>query len=96
MDTLSCLLPGEQVNQDAVDIMFRMAAAMLQIRVMADVRVVPGWTWESWLNWAGLSSMTQLPTMLVEGAFRAVDYVLIPWYSTSHFSTIVIINLRTP
>lgn len=91
-----CLKPGERLEQANVDLLFFRAAALLQNRTQAVVRVVPCATWAAWLAWAGTpchsGGMHNLPMQLVEGAFASVDYVLIAWHGKQHYSTLLLTN----
>lgn len=95
---LFTLMPGQGLLRTAVDLLFHVAAATLKEHTHSDVRVLPSWNWQRWLKWAGAPPGTdpRLPPTLVEGAFKAVDYLLIPWFWQNHYSTLVFINLGTP
>lgn len=97
---LDSLEPGQRLPLQCVDLLFFRAAAILRHRDQADVRVVRCDAWLAWLAWAGSSCPSggehEMPMQLVEGAFASVDYVLIAWFGSAHYSTLILTNPSMP
>lgn len=95
---MASLLPGEWLLQSAVDLLFHCAVQKLKRRGSIAVRVVPSAAFSWWLGWAGREPTpdVEVPGRLRDTDFRGVDCVLIPWHQQSHYSTIIISNIRTP